>query len=222
MRKIPVLVLLVLLLPAAMAHAGPIITCHCFQDRSFNPDKPAAADPYLLATTQNSLLAAIFGLEKRSVVREKMSGTPGEELWVAHHLAQRGGMPYSLLLATHGRTGSWLGTVTLLGLDTGSLAPRFAALLAEDAGDEPLAAAVVDEIVTTRLGVPPEEVEQIRAMGGANAELILAAYVGRKSDRSALDVYIEASHERATWGQMLNAAPDTARTIEEDIRRLLE
>jgi hypothetical protein len=221
MKKILMFFLFVLLLPTA-ALASPIISCHCFQDRSFNPARPAAADPYLLATTQNSLFAVNFGLEKRMVVREKMSGVPGERLWVAHYLAERGGMPPALLFATHDRRNSWQATAALLNTDLGVLAPRFAALLAEDAGDGPLAAAVVDEIVMTRLGIPQEEVEEIRARGGSNAELILAAYLGRRGGGAAADLHAEVASGRATWGQLFNSLPDTAGTIEEDIRRLVE
>jgi len=221
MKKILVFSLFVLLLPAA-APANPIISCHCFQDRSFNPAKPGAADHYFLATTQNSLLAVTFGLEKRAVVREKMSGTPGEQLWVAHYLAERGGMPPALLLATHDRSNSWLAAATLLNIEPGVLVPRFAALLAEDAGDGPLAAAVVDEIVMARLGITQEEVEEIRVRGGSNAELILAAYLGRRGGRPAADLHAEVASGRATWGQLLSSLPDTARTIEEEIRRLLQ
>lgn len=214
-------VLLLLLLPAS-ALARPIIVCHCFQERSFNPARPAATDPYLLATVQNSLMAARFGLVKREVVKEKMSGISGEELWVAHYLAERVGMPSSLLLTTRDRNGSWQAAAALLNVDPIALAPRFAALLAEDAGDGLLAAVVVDEVLTTRLAIPVAEVEQIRAQGGSNAELILASYLGRRTGRSPVAIYDETRARRVTWGQLLEATGDMAGTIEEDIRRLLE
>ena len=59
---------LMLPLPAL---AIPAITCHCFTDRSFNPAKPALADPYFLATTQNSFFAAIFNVDKKNNRHEK-------------------------------------------------------------------------------------------------------------------------------------------------------
>jgi hypothetical protein len=215
------LALFLLFLPAA-ALANPIIACHCFQERSYNPDKPAAADPYFLATTQNSLLAATFALVKRQVVREKMSGTPGEQLWVAHYLAARGELPASLLLSARDRSGSWQAAVSLLNLENRDLAQPFADLLAADAGDEALSAAVVDEIVSGRLGIPADEVSALRRQGADNARLILAAYLGRRQSRPPLEIYEEVSAGGATWGELLGGGGDTAKRIEEDIRRLLE
>lgn len=86
---ITLLALLFLAAPLPVA-ANPTISCHCFQDRSYNPRQPAAIDPYLLATTQNSLIAAVYQVPKRDLVRSKMTGTPNDEIWVSHHQAQTG------------------------------------------------------------------------------------------------------------------------------------
>ena len=52
-----VVTLFVFLTPLA-AVAMPTINCHCFRDRSFDPQQPQAADGYFLATAQNSFFAA--------------------------------------------------------------------------------------------------------------------------------------------------------------------
>ena len=77
-RRAPALALAAALVAAlpGVPRAEPAGACHCYQDRAFDPGRPAAADPYILATTRSSLLSAAFGVEKRSLVAAVMSGTP--------------------------------------------------------------------------------------------------------------------------------------------------
>ena len=79
------------LTPAEFIWAESTVNCHCFQDRAYDPQRAYAADPYFLATTQNSLLANLFGLSKKDVVRAKMAGANGDSLWVSHYLAKKSG-----------------------------------------------------------------------------------------------------------------------------------
>ena len=57
------LILLALVLAPLPAAAIPAITCHCFTERAYDPALPFVADPYFLATTQNSFFAAAFAVE---------------------------------------------------------------------------------------------------------------------------------------------------------------
>src|SRR5512145_1248718 len=93
-------------LPAA-ASAVPTVTCHCFKNRSFDPADPPAADPYILAATRSSLLSAAFGVPKATLVRAVMTGTPPEDLWIAHWSAERTGREAAWLLGAIAETGSW-------------------------------------------------------------------------------------------------------------------
>jgi hypothetical protein len=213
------LALFSLVLPVPVA-AAPAISCHCFQDRSFDAVRPAAADPYLLATTQSSLLATAFGVDKKELVRARMTGTPGEALWVAHYLADRCGRSAARSMAAYDKSGSWKAAAA--GCEMGKLGDRFAVLLEANAASEALASVAADEIVTTRLGADPKSIEQIRARGGSNAELVLAAFLARKGDRSPGEIYADITAGRATWGQMLERTGGTASSIAGDIRSLVE
>jgi hypothetical protein len=211
-----------LLLFPLSAAANPVISCHCFQDRSFDPTRPDAVDPYLLATTQNSLMAASFALVKRDLVKAKMTGTSGDALWVAHYLATRSDQNASRLMSNYGRTGSWQATVTALKIPKGNLDLRFAALLAGNADGEVLAAAIADEMVTTLLGADPTAVERIRFRGGATPEIILATFLGRKSNRSPVDLYGDVTAGRTSWGEILDGLGMAPGSIEEEIRGLVK
>ena len=75
---------MVLLLPLSTP-AAPAITCHCFTDRSYDPSRPTLADPYFLATTQNSFFAALFTADKKMIVMKKQSGSSAEGRLIANN-----------------------------------------------------------------------------------------------------------------------------------------
>ncbi|HZV82147.1 MAG TPA: hypothetical protein VFF53_08275, partial [Geobacteraceae bacterium] len=93
----PISLLLLLALPMP-ARAIPAITCHCFTDRSYDPARPALADPYFLATTQNSFFAEVFNMDKKNLVMKKQQGTASDDLWIAYWVAVKTGMSPDALL----------------------------------------------------------------------------------------------------------------------------
>src|SRR5512136_1470103 len=100
MSRTPAAVLLLGLAAApAAARAQPTAACHCFKDRTFDPIRPAAADPYILATTRSSILSAAFGVGKPVLVQEVMTGTDPDDLWVAYWAGARTGRDAAALLA---------------------------------------------------------------------------------------------------------------------------
>ena len=84
-NRIPLFVGTLLLATIALsspAQAIPTITCHCFTDRSYDPARPALADPYFLAMTQNTLFALTFKIDKKTVVIKKQQGVKtGATTW---------------------------------------------------------------------------------------------------------------------------------------------
>src|SRR5512137_1204551 len=124
MRRIPAATLL-LALALLPAHAAAVSApaCHCFKDRTFDPIRPAAADPYILATTRSSLLSAAFGVPKADLVEAVMTGTDPDDLWVAHWAGARTGTGAGDLLAARQRAGSWQGA--LAGARAARLGPAF-------------------------------------------------------------------------------------------------
>lgn len=99
--------LAILLMLPVPASAIPTITCHCFTDRSYDAAHPAAADPYFLATTQNSFFAAAFGVDKKRIVINKQKGVSVDDLWVAYWLAARSGADPATLIQERTTKGSW-------------------------------------------------------------------------------------------------------------------
>lgn len=202
----PMLALLLIISCPAVASAIPAISCHCFQDRSYDPAQPAAADPYLLATTQNSLFATVFAVEKKTIVMKKQKGLSGDDLWVAYWLAARsGGDPESLLDARKDK-GSWRKVAEPLAIPESSLGARVAAALAADAPDERLGRAVVDEVVL-RFGFHGEaELAALRKAGAGSQEVILAGLLAARLRLPASQLHRDVKGGRSSWGGLLRQA----------------
>lgn len=182
------------------AFAKSTVSCHCFQNREYDPQRAYAADPYFLATTQNALLANLFGLNKKDVVRAKMGGANGDRLWVGHYLAQKSEKSFSEIEALFSQKASWSEVVKELKLDPEQLEPRFVAALADQ---KKLAMVVVDDQLMVHLGVEPLQLKQLREQGADNQQTILAVFVGQSSALEPVELFAQIVGGKASWGGLL-------------------
>ncbi len=197
--------------------AAPTVACHCYQDRTFDPARPAAADPYILATTRSSLLSAAFGVDKRSLVSAVMTGTAAEDLWVAHHAGARTGRPAAALLALREGRGSWDRALDgLAGLDT-----PFTAALAGGADGRALAALAVDDVLMSRLRVAPATVRSLRDAGATPEERILASALAVHLSAPTAPLVVQVRAGKTSWGQVLADCGLAPRDLDGLIRRLV-
>ncbi|PLX83116.1 MAG: hypothetical protein C0617_12835 [Desulfuromonas sp.] len=200
-----VLTLLLFFLTPASARAEPAINCHCYQDRSFDAKRPAAADPYLLTAAQNSLLAATFSTPKKTVVQAKMKGVSGKALWLAHWSAADTGLSAKEVLQERDKAPSWGALMKSLALSPGALDAQLGRALARDAPDDDLSEAVIDQVLSSRMDQAPEELALLRRKGAGDKEVILATLLARCSGRPASDLLREVNGKRTTWGALLQA-----------------
>jgi hypothetical protein len=218
MRQVLALLFLLLPMPAMAASA---VSCHCFRDRSFDPAKPAAADPYVLATAENSLLAAAFGTDKKGIVSAKMTGNSGGELWVAHWAAEKLGLRPEELLDARSRAANWSAGLAGLGVDASRLgAPAVAALRRPDA-DGVLAALAVDDVIASRLGMSSEVLRAVRARGAGDAATVAASILSRLGGQGPEGLYAAVVRGAATWGGLFHSQGVEPADIEEAVRKLL-
>jgi hypothetical protein len=211
------LVLVAAAAPPIGAAAEPTVSCHCFRDRSFDPARPAAADPYILATTRSSLLSAAFGASKGSLVASVMGGTAAEDLWIAHWAGARTGRPAETLLDAVGQKGSW--KAALAGA-TG-LGEAFEGALGRGAGRVELAAQAVDDVLASRLGATPDAIRALRAAGATSEETILASVLARRIEAPVLPLVLHVRAGRATWGGVLRDAGLAPAEIDGYVRSLV-
>lgn len=215
------LVLAALLCLPVPATAMPTITCHCFTDRSYDAARPAAADPYFLATTQNSFFAAAFRVDKKSIVINKQKGVSADDLWVAYWLAARSGANPESLLNERTTTGSWRQVATSAAVPVKSLGVRVADTLKSNATDQRLAEAVVDELLLRFRFYGAPELADLRRASAGNQELILAGLVAAKTRQPATQLYRSVRGGKTSWGALLQQAKIDPAEIQAEVMALV-
>ncbi|TWJ17050.1 hypothetical protein [Geobacter argillaceus] len=219
----PCLLALILLVALPLpALAIPAITCHCFTDRSYDPARPAAADPYFLATTQNSFLALVLNAEKRTIVMKKQKGTSADDLWVAYWLASRTGVSADALLEKRKTKESWKDAVATSGIGVKSLSPQFAKELIAGASSESLAREVVDSLLVDHQLISDAELVAMRKNWASNQEVIIASIIAIKTHKPARQIHLEVKNGKQTWGGLLLAANFDTSALQEEISDLLK
>jgi hypothetical protein len=200
--------------------AAPI-SCHCFRDRAFDPASPAKADPYLLATTQNSFFAVAFGIPKRALVQAKMKGVSGDGLWVAYYAGSILRLPPGSLMASKEKTGSWKEVLASRGVPLTPLGERFLALLDGGGKDAALAAAAAGEVLSRSLRIAPKDMDPLLARQLPTGEIVIATLVARWSGASAPAILDDVESGRATWGSLLSGLGIHPDGLEERIGLLI-
>lgn len=188
-------ILLLLLIPTLSA-AESTINCHCFQDRTFNHRDTAAADPYFLATTQNSFISLIYGVDKRTLVKEKMSGISGTHLWILFDVAARGQQDINKVSEAYQRTKRWRDAFIELQLSQEHLGENY---WQQSSNPEQLADHIVDLQLGQYFSVTANQVENWRERGMNRKELILALLLKGEP----LTIYNQVSSGMQTWGKLL-------------------
>lgn len=195
----PIFALVFALLPGA-ARPESTTGCHCFQDRTFEPARPGAADAYILATTRSSLLSAAFGVPKKDLVLAVMTGTAPEDLWISNWAAARTKRSAEALLDAKKRVGSWKLALT----PVGAFGEAFDAALARGATDGELAALAVDDVLVTRARALPASLRSLRAAGANTEETVVATVLSAKLAAPVVPLVVQVKTGRATWGSVLN------------------
>lgn len=195
---IPALLVVLIVLP----RPGFAVTCHCFKEREFKPSQPASADPYILATTRNSLVAAASGIDKGAVVRLRMKGVDETELWLSYYLSNRVNRSADQLLDARDQAASWAAALDSVKLDTSKLGTAFNdARKAADA--EGMARALADPVMGKVFEAGEPALGRLK-VGGANiAESALSLYLAGRMKKSPEAIYTDVKDGKKTWGELL-------------------
>jgi len=216
--QLSLIFLLMIPMPALAISA---ITCHCFTDRSYDPARPTVADPYLLATTQNSFFAAAFGVDKKTIVMKKQKGTSADDLWIAYWLGARSGADPGNLLQERKVKGSWRLAATALNISEKSLGSRVAEALKANAPDERLARMVVDDLLLRFRFYDEPELAALRKAGAGNQELVLSGLIAAKTHQSPMQLYRDVKKAATSWGALLQQAKIDNSEIQSEVTALV-
>ena len=191
-----ILLALLLLLIPTLTTAESTISCHCFQDRTFNHRDTAAADPYFLATTQNSFISLLYGVEKSSLVRAKMSGTSGSYLWILFDVAARSQQEIDNIDKIYGQTKNWNAVFKKLNLTLPQLGKKYWKL---GNNSELLADYIVNLQLSKQFGVEVSDLKNWHKLGMTRKELILANLL----DGDPITLFNQVNSGTQTWGKLL-------------------
>ena len=197
MRFLPSLLICALIFTPSHAVAAP--TCHCFQQRGYNPDNPQSVEPYLLATTSNSLLSVVLNIPKRQIVKSKMSGTPDEDVWISLVLADSLGKDYQELILEKSRAGSWGKVVQRLRPNPENIDPQFMAALLKGEQSDRLAEVALTATLNQHFTMDQETLERTLARGLARQKLVLAALITLQQSLGLEEVIQRAESATGGW-----------------------
>lgn len=199
------------------------MSCHCFTDRDYDPGEPATADPYYLATGQNSFFSVVFQIEKKKLVLAKQKpGTSDEGLWLQHWLARQVDRKPNELRKLKADLPSWGEFLATEKVTTDSLPKAFRDLLTAQANDIQLAHYVVDSLLLETEVVTADELEILRQDGASNREAILASLLGRKTEKTAPQMFHAVERGETTWGTLLLKSGMNGKEMVSEVRTLLK
>ena len=200
------LVLLSASLAFAMEQPNSTINCHCFKDRTFDPENKFAADSYLLTTSFNSFIATNFNISKRQIVMMLMKGSVGpEDLLIGLYLAREADVDLESLLAILDNGGTWEQILVSSNLQQKENNEEFLKSLGTVINDKKAAVEMItDQLVKDFFEVNQPAIDILRKEG-ANGREITLVYLLEKfgnRDKSASEILVMKTHEKKSWGEI--------------------
>lgn len=198
------------------------MACHCYTQKNYDPNNPTSADPYLLATSQNSLVANVYNVAKKKVVLAKQkASTTSERLWVAHWVAERTPFTPGDLLKARYRNNSWQKALAALEIDTQLLGNDFSQTLDSLNVDTNLSQFVVNHVLLSHQVIAETQLSDLRMLGSNDAETIISSLLALKTNLPASEFYNSVKFGGASWGSHLEAANLDGTQMVEEIKGLL-
>ena len=190
------------------------IKCHCFTDRSYNPDDRFAADDYIRVTSFNSLLAKYYDISKRQIVMIKMNeGVAQDDLLISLELAKKTGIDLRKYLGLRRENKSW--AEVIVGLSQQETIKKDRILQAVRSGMPAKEAGqmIADEMIAEVFRVEPEKLQTLRKSGLNEKEITLIHILSHTSEippEALMKLYKEQGRSWSEIAFNLGIEPNTA------------
>ena len=182
-------------------HAESVAGCHCFQNRTFDPEDRFGVDDYLRATAANSMVARFFGISKKDIVMLRMNGAPLEELVAAFYISRSRDVDYREVLDLRFKRIPWSEVLTRTGLEPESIEPGFADVLGK--GDLRVMEHLEDATLARFFSAEPAEIIELRKLGLENVrDRVLALGLARRLKVPAGELARSLRQRNRSWGEM--------------------
>ena len=209
------------LLLVAVSRPVGAISCHCFQDRSFDPTRPGASDAYFLATAQNSLMAAALDVPRRTIVKAKMSGIDADLLWIVYYVVDRAGLDAADLLELWSGSGPerFLSRLDELSVEFDR---SFLMTLTPEADIGDVSDGAFESVMLAQLGVQKDVFERLEMSGASRRERCLAILISQLLAEDPTEIYQSVQSGRQSWSEALTSTGLAPDRIEATWNKLIE
>ena len=158
-----------LLLAAMIAEptgAKMATSCHCFKQRSYDPEARFIADDYILATSFNSLTANLYNIPKRQIIMLKMKGGIHQnDLLIALKISHDSGIDRQQLLSLRQKDYSWQNILSDSKELSGIRNNELLTMIKSGKPVNDLGQKVADTMIADFYDIPKKEMEKIRLLG---------------------------------------------------------
>jgi len=197
------LLALFLVVPGRDTSAETTINCHCFQDRTYNPADPRAADDYILATSFNSFLSRSFAVPKREIVMLKMKeGVGQDDLLVGLQIARTTGIDLQQLLGPRRQGLAWSAIIDDLVQDEAIKKSRFLETIDAGISVQEAGAGIADKLIGEFYTVPEATIQQFRQNGLNEKEMTLVLILAHARDQKPVALVEQHTKQGRSWSEI--------------------
>ena len=208
MKKLFSLLLILLFTSSAFAMEQPesAINCHCFKDRTFDPQNKFAADKYLLTTSFNSFIATNFNITKRQIVMMLMKGSVGpEDLLIGLYVSREADVDLESLLVILDNGGTWKQILESPSLQRPGKDKEVLNAISKVINDKKVAVEIItDQLVKDFFKINQSAIDVLRKEGATGREITLVYLLEKygNRDKSAADILKMKTQEKKSWGEI--------------------
>ena len=199
-------VFLLLLLATMMAEpaaAEMTAGCHCFKQRSYDPEARFVADDYILATSFNSLTANLFSISKKKIIMLKMrGGVHQNDLLIALKLGHDFSIDHQQLLNLRQKEYSWQQIISQSKTFSEIKDNTLLTMIKAGKPVNDLGQKVADSMIADFYNVPEKEIEKLRLLGFNEKEMALFFLLACYKQMKPEELVKRVKDEGQSWSEV--------------------